>query len=212
MNRAPGPNDNWWSDHSRTCGGKFTKVKEPENYRHKNSSSSTTKDSSSLTSSSSSSSFPKTNNKLKNDSGVSKGKGKGKGASARNSNQNGNNNNNNNVDIRTLFSQQQQQRDQSNSGDALNGTNNGWKANEEDARPSFTSLVDKENFKNAAFSGFGRMIFQNNDIQVRFFVSRAYVSTFSLSRRPLSSIFSLFLLDLMAIKRKSVLIPNSIYG
>merc|ERR1712142_783025 len=31
MNRAPGPNDNWWSQHQNTCGGTYTKVKEPEN-------------------------------------------------------------------------------------------------------------------------------------------------------------------------------------
>lgn len=30
MNRAPGPNDFWWADHLRTCGGTFIKVKEPE--------------------------------------------------------------------------------------------------------------------------------------------------------------------------------------
>lgn len=30
MNRAPGPNDFWFSDHQRKCGGKFIKVKEPE--------------------------------------------------------------------------------------------------------------------------------------------------------------------------------------
>lgn len=30
MNRAPGPNDNWWSMHQQTCGGKFVKVREPE--------------------------------------------------------------------------------------------------------------------------------------------------------------------------------------
>ncbi|CAL8128896.1 unnamed protein product [Orchesella dallaii] len=29
MNRAPGPNDLWHSDHQRNCGGKFVKVKEP---------------------------------------------------------------------------------------------------------------------------------------------------------------------------------------
>lgn len=32
MNRAPGPNDIWWADHSATCGGKFHKIQEPENY------------------------------------------------------------------------------------------------------------------------------------------------------------------------------------
>lgn len=29
-NRAPGPNDRWWAEHSRTCGGEFIKIKEPE--------------------------------------------------------------------------------------------------------------------------------------------------------------------------------------
>jgi DNA-directed RNA polymerase subunit RPC12/RpoP len=29
-NRAPGPNDRWWAEHSLTCGGTFIKVKEPE--------------------------------------------------------------------------------------------------------------------------------------------------------------------------------------
>jgi len=29
MNRAPGPNDNWWAAHSRSCGGTFHKFKEP---------------------------------------------------------------------------------------------------------------------------------------------------------------------------------------
>lgn len=32
MNRAPSPRDTWWSDHQRTCGGTYTKIKEPENY------------------------------------------------------------------------------------------------------------------------------------------------------------------------------------
>ncbi|KAL8622831.1 hypothetical protein ACOMHN_026952 [Nucella lapillus] len=32
MNRAPSANDNWWEDHSRSCGGTYTKVKEPEGY------------------------------------------------------------------------------------------------------------------------------------------------------------------------------------
>jgi len=32
MNRAPSPRDTWWADHERTCGGKYTKIKEPENY------------------------------------------------------------------------------------------------------------------------------------------------------------------------------------
>merc|ERR1712156_206078 len=35
MNRAPCPNDNWWSQHQNTCGGTYTKVKEPENYGRK---------------------------------------------------------------------------------------------------------------------------------------------------------------------------------
>ncbi|XP_046433498.1 DNA-dependent metalloprotease dvc-1 isoform X1 [Neodiprion fabricii] len=30
MNRAPGPNDNWWKMHQQTCGGQFIKVKEPQ--------------------------------------------------------------------------------------------------------------------------------------------------------------------------------------
>uniref|UniRef100_A0A5S6QN91 SprT-like domain-containing protein n=1 Tax=Trichuris muris TaxID=70415 RepID=A0A5S6QN91_TRIMR len=30
MNRAPGPNDYWWNEHMRTCGGTFVKVREPE--------------------------------------------------------------------------------------------------------------------------------------------------------------------------------------
>ncbi|XP_076263889.1 DNA-dependent metalloprotease SPRTN [Rhynchophorus ferrugineus] len=29
-NRAPGPNDRWWGEHSRSCGGNFIKVKSPE--------------------------------------------------------------------------------------------------------------------------------------------------------------------------------------
>lgn len=32
MNRAPSPRDTWWADHQRTCGGTYTKIKEPENY------------------------------------------------------------------------------------------------------------------------------------------------------------------------------------
>ncbi|KAK3914691.1 SprT-like domain-containing protein Spartan [Frankliniella fusca] len=35
MNRAPGPSDNWWAQHEATCGGKFIKVKEPENSKKK---------------------------------------------------------------------------------------------------------------------------------------------------------------------------------
>ncbi|KAJ7411186.1 sprT-like domain-containing protein Spartan [Willisornis vidua] len=30
MNRAPSANDLWWDEHQKTCGGTFTKVKEPE--------------------------------------------------------------------------------------------------------------------------------------------------------------------------------------
>ena len=36
MNRAPGPNDRWWSEHLRSCGGTYTKIKEPENYGKNN--------------------------------------------------------------------------------------------------------------------------------------------------------------------------------
>ncbi|MCJ8749935.1 hypothetical protein PDJAM_G00193280 [Pangasius djambal] len=35
MNRAPSDKDPWWGDHRRTCGGTFTKIKEPENYGKK---------------------------------------------------------------------------------------------------------------------------------------------------------------------------------
>ena len=35
MNRVPGPNDNWWSRHQSSCGGTYTKIKEPENYGKK---------------------------------------------------------------------------------------------------------------------------------------------------------------------------------
>ena len=35
MNRVPGPNDSWWSQHQSTCGGTYTKIKEPENYGKK---------------------------------------------------------------------------------------------------------------------------------------------------------------------------------
>ena len=35
MNRAPSPRDRWWADHQLTCGGSYTKVKEPENYGKK---------------------------------------------------------------------------------------------------------------------------------------------------------------------------------
>lgn len=30
MNRAPGPNDKWWSNHQKMCGGEFKKIKEPD--------------------------------------------------------------------------------------------------------------------------------------------------------------------------------------
>ncbi|XP_016097918.1 DNA-dependent metalloprotease SPRTN [Sinocyclocheilus grahami] len=32
MNRPPSARDPWWSEHQRTCGGTYTKIKEPENY------------------------------------------------------------------------------------------------------------------------------------------------------------------------------------
>ena len=35
MNRKPGPNDRWWSEHQRTCGGQFEKVSEPEGFGQK---------------------------------------------------------------------------------------------------------------------------------------------------------------------------------
>ncbi|XP_074846284.1 DNA-dependent metalloprotease SPRTN [Carettochelys insculpta] len=35
MNRAPSARDFWWSDHQQTCGGTFSKVKEPEGYSKK---------------------------------------------------------------------------------------------------------------------------------------------------------------------------------
>ncbi|KGL98164.1 SprT-like domain-containing protein Spartan, partial [Charadrius vociferus] len=35
MNRAPSARDFWWADHQETCGGTFTKVKEPENFSKK---------------------------------------------------------------------------------------------------------------------------------------------------------------------------------
>ncbi|CAG4999296.1 unnamed protein product [Parnassius apollo] len=34
-NRAPGPKDYWWKTHQKTCGGSFTKIKEPENAENK---------------------------------------------------------------------------------------------------------------------------------------------------------------------------------
>ncbi|NXN20008.1 SPRTN protein, partial [Indicator maculatus] len=33
MNRAPSARDFWWAEHQETCGGTFTKVKEPENFK-----------------------------------------------------------------------------------------------------------------------------------------------------------------------------------
>ncbi|KAL0967422.1 hypothetical protein UPYG_G00252020 [Umbra pygmaea] len=35
MNRAPSAQDTWWGEHLRSCGGTYTKVKEPEGYRNK---------------------------------------------------------------------------------------------------------------------------------------------------------------------------------
>ena len=35
MNRAPSPHDPWWADHQRDCGGRYVKVKEPDNYKPK---------------------------------------------------------------------------------------------------------------------------------------------------------------------------------
>ncbi|KAF7694470.1 DNA-dependent metalloprotease SPRTN [Silurus meridionalis] len=35
MNRAPSARDPWWEEHRRTCGGTYTKIKEPENYGKK---------------------------------------------------------------------------------------------------------------------------------------------------------------------------------
>ena len=35
MNRAPSPRDPWWRNHQLTCGGAYTKVKEPEGYGKK---------------------------------------------------------------------------------------------------------------------------------------------------------------------------------
>ncbi|KAM9840012.1 DNA-dependent metalloprotease SPRTN [Aulostomus maculatus] len=35
MNRAPSALDPWWGDHQRTCGGTYTKIKEPEGYSKK---------------------------------------------------------------------------------------------------------------------------------------------------------------------------------
>lgn len=33
MNRSPSPNDPWWEDHQKTCGGTYVKIKEPEGYK-----------------------------------------------------------------------------------------------------------------------------------------------------------------------------------
>jgi hypothetical protein len=35
MNRAPSDKDFWWAEHRQTCGGSYTKVKEPEGYGQK---------------------------------------------------------------------------------------------------------------------------------------------------------------------------------
>ena len=35
MNRAPSAQDNWWPRHVQSCGGSYTKVKEPEGYGEK---------------------------------------------------------------------------------------------------------------------------------------------------------------------------------
>ncbi|NWH57685.1 SPRTN protein, partial [Geococcyx californianus] len=35
MNRAPSARDYWWAEHQETCGGTFTKVKEPEKFSAK---------------------------------------------------------------------------------------------------------------------------------------------------------------------------------
>ncbi|KAM9495938.1 DNA-dependent metalloprotease SPRTN isoform 2-T2 [Clarias gariepinus] len=35
MNRAPSARDPWWEEHRRTCGGTYSKIKEPENYGKK---------------------------------------------------------------------------------------------------------------------------------------------------------------------------------
>ncbi|XP_047736096.1 DNA-dependent metalloprotease SPRTN isoform X2 [Hyalella azteca] len=35
MNRAPGPYDRWWANHQRSCGGSYTKIREPEGYANK---------------------------------------------------------------------------------------------------------------------------------------------------------------------------------
>ncbi|KAK7071862.1 hypothetical protein SK128_003244 [Halocaridina rubra] len=35
MNRAPGPRDPWWQQHQQSCGGTYTKIREPEGYGEK---------------------------------------------------------------------------------------------------------------------------------------------------------------------------------
>ncbi|XP_070577372.1 DNA-dependent metalloprotease SPRTN-like [Ptychodera flava] len=35
MNRAPSARDPWWGEHQRSCGGSYTKIKEPEGYGQK---------------------------------------------------------------------------------------------------------------------------------------------------------------------------------
>ena len=35
MNRAPGPNDNWWARHKQQCGGEYTKISEPKEFTEK---------------------------------------------------------------------------------------------------------------------------------------------------------------------------------
>lgn len=35
MNRSPGPTDRWWADHERSCGGSYTKIKEPAEFTAK---------------------------------------------------------------------------------------------------------------------------------------------------------------------------------
>ena len=108
------------------------------------------------------------------------------------------------MDIRTLLAQQGQ-RDQINSMSALkqqqqqhrensNGSNSGGIAENE---TQFASLVDKENFKNAAFSGFGHT-FNAENVQVMVVVCarvRACVACMSESTVPnlLSSLTCSFL-------------------
>ena len=35
MNRPPSPRDPWWAEHQRSCGGSYSKIKEPEGYKKK---------------------------------------------------------------------------------------------------------------------------------------------------------------------------------